>query len=353
MGYTQIPDNPVSPVYQTVQSGKWDDPCTWSTDCDPESIPPTDGTQNNFTIIIHEGHEIELEGDFVFKNNLYLYVCGSLTVKRNLGQDDDVDLQGNGLYLEVCCDAELIVEGNLRLKNIGKLNINGTFVVDGIYGHQANSGNCIYTSIPECGGSISTPDGDPPHIENFLLGEEDDCMSGHTPALPIELLYFKGTTKINYILLEWVTAAEINNNFFTIERSNDMFNWEIVTTMSGAGDSNYNISYEFKDFNPLDSINYYRLKQTDFDGRFEYFNPVAVQWIQNDVKISQINEIINIFAPDYLNYNIRVMSLNGNVLYNDIITTDMVSFRTNENFILINIFNNHTRKTLKYINIFN
>ena len=96
--------------------------------------------------------------------------------------------------------------------------------------------------------------------------------------LPIELLHFSAIAGEAGVSLKWSTATEINNDYFTIQRSIDGLNWEIINYMQGAGNSNRVISYEWDDKNPIQGISYYRLKQTDFDGQYEYFAPVAVEF---------------------------------------------------------------------------
>ena len=100
-----------------------------------------------------------------------------------------------------------------------------------------------------------------------------------TNPLPIELVSFKGRADDGVIILEWVTASETNNNFFTIERSFDGRNFEIigyVDSKAPGGFSNELLHYVLKDQNPPDGIIYYRLKQTDYDGAYEYSDIIAV-----------------------------------------------------------------------------
>lgn len=99
----------------------------------------------------------------------------------------------------------------------------------------------------------------------------DDISIKPITPLPIELVNFNVITEDNRtVKLIWETASEINNNFFTIERSINAVDWEIVTTVDGAGNSNTLKNYVAKDNNPYLGVSYYRLKQTDFNGQFEY-----------------------------------------------------------------------------------
>ena len=102
--------------------------------------------------------------------------------------------------------------------------------------------------------------------------------------LPIDLISFTAVLNENKVDLNWITASEINNDYFTIERSADAEYWEEVLTVEGAGNSNQIQEYFGVDNNPLEGVSYYRLKQTDFDGKFEYFNVVPVRY-QKESKV--------------------------------------------------------------------
>jgi len=95
-------------------------------------------------------------------------------------------------------------------------------------------------------------------------------ISISTP-LPIELLDFSAIPIGNrYVKLDWQTASEINNDYFTIEQSKDGLKWERLFDIDGAGNSSSLLNYTTTDNAPYFDISYYRLKQTDFDGKFSY-----------------------------------------------------------------------------------
>lgn len=73
----------------------------------------------------------------------------------------------------------------------------------------------------------------------------------------------------------WQTASELNNDFFTLEQSLDAINWEVIKTINGAGNSNCILNYSYEIPPPYDNTAYYRLKQTDYDGSFEYSNVIS------------------------------------------------------------------------------
>jgi hypothetical protein len=99
--------------------------------------------------------------------------------------------------------------------------------------------------------------------------------------LPIELISFEAHLNTNQVDLKWITASEINNDFFTVERSVNLNDWEEVLILDGAGNSNQIIEYFDSDVQPLDGLSYYRLKQTDFNGYFAYSNIIPVNFSQS------------------------------------------------------------------------
>lgn len=98
----------------------------------------------------------------------------------------------------------------------------------------------------------------------------------NSDPLPIELVRFVGECANGQIDLSWTTWTETNNDFFTVERSNNGTDWEIVDVIDGAGNSNEPISYEVKDDLPYGGTSYYRLRNTDFGGKVEYSDVLAV-----------------------------------------------------------------------------
>lgn len=104
-----------------------------------------------------------------------------------------------------------------------------------------------------------------------------DNLPCGTP-LPIELTNFEAAAMDASALLSWTTTVELNNDFFTIERSTDMIQWNILDTIEGAGNSNNTIHYSYIDSTRLSQTTYYRLKQTDFNGASEYSEVRSVAW---------------------------------------------------------------------------
>jgi hypothetical protein len=113
---------------------------------------------------------------------------------------------------------------------------------------------------------------------------------GHAPIvpLPIELLTFNGTVLENENMLEWITATETSNDYFSIERSVDAANFTTILTVDGAGNSTQVLNYKAFDSEPLNGLAYYRLKQTDYNGVFSFSNIISLYRSQTDFELLNI-----------------------------------------------------------------
>lgn len=106
--------------------------------------------------------------------------------------------------------------------------------------------------------------------------------------LPIELISFSSQLNIekSIVDLNWTTASETNNDYFTIERSQNGFSWEVIEHIKGAGNSTSVLTYSTTDRSPFSGISYYRLKQTDYDGKYDYSPIISVDFKEfNDLKV--------------------------------------------------------------------
>jgi hypothetical protein len=149
-------------------------------------------------------------------------------------------------------------------------------------------------------------------------------VAGGCVLLPIELLSFNAIQKVNIVELTWATATELNNDFYTIERSDDGINFKDIEKIDGAGISSNVLFYSTKDINPLNGLSYYRLKQTDFSGRNTYSKIVSVEYKNtNDLEFEIVpnpsidNVISNIVLNTIPNglITIEITNTQGEILY--------------------------------------
>ena len=154
---------------------------------------------------------------------------------------------------------------------------------DGIY----NSGATIIAAPVSLGSGIYEWTGiDIDDNDHFTIGS---INYSQTP-LPIELFNFNAyLDSYKTVQLDWQTESEINNDYFTVERSQNGTDWEELSRVNGAGNSSSLLSYQSTDKRPYSGISYYRLKQTDFNGEFEY-SPIRSVSIT-----SQVNSDIIIY----------------------------------------------------------
>ncbi|MDB5283749.1 MAG: C-terminal target protein, partial [Bacteroidota bacterium] len=102
-------------------------------------------------------------------------------------------------------------------------------------------------------------------------------IGGHTSfALPVELLSFEAVAEGKTVETKWSTSIEINNAYFTVEKSVDGNEFTEVGRIDGAGNSTSLLNYSMVDNSPFTGLSYYRLRQTDFNGKFSLSNTVSV-----------------------------------------------------------------------------
>ncbi|MBN8701889.1 MAG: T9SS type A sorting domain-containing protein [Bacteroidetes bacterium] len=183
---------------------------------------------------------------------------------------------------------------------IAKYNSSGTYQWAAKFGYNPTesvvamkidlSGNPVFTGnftggmdIDPTTGSTTIVTGAPGHlVAKWTTGN----------PLPIELLEFNARSVENKeVELTWTTTSETNNSYFTIERSKDAEAFESIATIVGAGNSNSLKNYQFTDKSPYKGVSYYRLKQTDFDGKEESFEIKSVELFETDFSITCNNPV--------------------------------------------------------------
>jgi hypothetical protein len=113
-------------------------------------------------------------------------------------------------------------------------------------------------------------------------------MGSPTPAnaLPVEFLYIKATQERDVNKIDWATAMEENNSHFIVQRTHDGASWESLTEIGGAGFSSNVLKYEYIDMNPYMDVNYYRIMQVDYDGKYDYSDIVMVNSLVQQADIN-------------------------------------------------------------------
>jgi hypothetical protein len=186
---------------------------------------------------------------------------------------------------------------------------------------------------------------------------------GNGQALPVTLVAFNANYKDGRVNLNWLTASEINNSHFEIERSATGADWAMIGTVQGNGNSQHMNSYVFTD-NLLGVVPtgtfYYRLKQVDFNGNFAYSE------IKSVTIAGQVSSVSTYPNPtvDVLNVNwtsnsdansiITIKDLSGKELYSEVVSgagvmskqIDMTTYKTGTYFVQLVSDNNVTSKMI-------
>ena len=135
-----------------------------------------------------------------------------------------------------------------------------------------------------------------PNLQSFSLV----TLAEFNSPLPVKLISFNSECVNGLTSLKWQTASEVNSDYFQIERSIDGIDWYEISKVTASGFSNNIVNYEFTDINSEGFVGYYRLKQVDFDGKFEYSNFI---YVSNNNCLQDNN--INIY-PNPAKNNIQI-----------------------------------------------
>lgn len=140
-------------------------------------------------------------------------------------------------------------------------------------------------------------------------------------SLPIDLLFFNAKQFGEQIDLEWATASETNNDYFSLERSMNGIDFSEIGTVKGSGNTNELNNYLYTDYSPSTGNSYYRLKQVDFDGNYSYSNIVSV-YFGSDSFIGFSNFIsnaesisFNVNNSDFSPFSVQIFDITGKVIY--------------------------------------
>jgi len=206
---------------------------------------------------------------YFFIDNLLLNTTSLVSTNVSLSQTgnyDDNDLIYTANTTSTTGSYQWYFNGNLIIGETGStLDISGLGLGEGSY-------TVVFTD----NGACST--------------DEETASS----TLPVEFIKFNVENHTTCNNIEWTTTSEINNKYFTVEKSLDGYKFEKIQIINGAGNSNRIIEYFANDYNIESGISYYRLKQTDYDGKYSYSKIIAVEsTFNNDLNISIFPNPVN------------------------------------------------------------
>ncbi len=147
-----------------------------------------------------------------------------------------------------------------------------------------------------------------------------------TGLLPIGLTNFDATLINNkQVELKWETASELNNNYFTVQKTTDGVSYEDVATVKGAGNSAQLLQYQITDMAPSEGLSYYRLKQTDYNRLSTYSDLRAIEINESEFKFiifpnpndgTDINLKMNSLTKSHGDILIAIFDSQGKLFFN-------------------------------------
>lgn len=299
---------PPSTTYtSTGTSGDWKTGSKWSIGSSP-AFNQTTGTD---IIIIDNSHKITLTDVLSVKSGTTITITSNDTLEIN----GDVTF-ANGSVVNVNSNGVLIINGNLtNNNNSNTITINGTLAVNGNFSGGQGS-EVIGTGSMAITGTVTTTGTGAIFGSTADCSTPGSCSSSFSSPLPIVLAKFDVSILESVVKIEWITSSEINNDYFTIEKSQNGEAWNEISTIDGAGNSNLNIKYSYIDNKIKTGTTYYRLKQTDFNGEFSYSKIKAVNYKKTDVSIfpNPIKDVLNISSTQE-NIQIKVISTTGQTIF--------------------------------------
>ncbi len=142
--------------------------------------------------------------------------------------------------------------------------------------------------------------------------------------LPVELQGFAAKRFQEGIKLNWATASETNNNYFTIERSANGSDFTTIGALKGSGTSLKAIDYTFFDSQPLNGLNYYRLKQTDYNGKYTYSSITTANYAGKNKLLTNIypnptdnTASFDVYSPIAGNVHLELTDITGRIILDE------------------------------------
>lgn len=180
------------------------------------------------------------------------------------------DTEFNNL-IDSAAASEALNDDLIAKTELGVTKYNGS-TEDGTY-DPTDATNLIY--IPQSGSGTSFGSN---YLEFSLTSFSEFWIhaSNSNSPLPINLISFEAEKQVSAVKLLWITASEINNDYFILERADNNLDFYPIAKIEGAGNSNQILNYQYLDYKEINAYAYYRLKQVDFNGESSYSKTLAV-----------------------------------------------------------------------------
>ncbi|MCR9251185.1 MAG: hypothetical protein NXI20_12220 [bacterium] len=261
----------------------------------------------NGTVEVNNSGTLDVGTDYTNGGNgTSDFISGTITIGGHYLNEGNGNIEAGGVVqvggnFTVNGNGTTTVDGGLTVGGTADLGSKGIDILDGgvlsanaVVSEGAIDVELGGTIYVESGSITGTVNNDPGNLDqdctNNCCGNNcnivgDNLNDTGTAILPIELISFNAEQKSNSVILNWSTASEINNDFFTIERSYDGIIFEVIEEVRGAGNSSSTLNYEYQDHPDYNGAIYYRLSQTDYDGTIEVFSPIFLEYNIEDIQL--------------------------------------------------------------------
>ncbi|MDQ3111617.1 MAG: T9SS type A sorting domain-containing protein [Bacteroidota bacterium] len=181
------------------------------------------------------------------------------------------------------------------------------------------NGNAYYYRVYAFRYTTDNPNGNTYHRSRGRAYTSSFVDVQQTNPLPVQLTAFSGQQENQNVNLLWTTSSETNNDYFSVERSVDGATFMEIGIISGHGTSTQENRYAFTDYFPAQENNYYRLRQIDFNGMFEYSGLVVINFTeettQHTIRTWNVENGIGYALSGWPGVvAIEVFDLNGNLV---------------------------------------
>ena len=287
--------------------------------------------------------DIELKGDDVTIGGVGTFTITELKLK-------------SAATLKIPAGVIVVVNGKFENKAGSIITIDGELILNGT--DNENKGASTIDGM----GMLITPNGIVNKGNSSIFGNSSyspSCAGGCAySTLPVELLSFDASFESN-VKITWSTATEVNNEYFSLERSEDGVEFYEIARIEGNGNSTDVIEYTFEDDTYKSEIEYYRLTQVDFDGQYEVFKAIRVEtnmgetensfnvyptvvtqgkvtiegekpFQVKDIQVISLTGTSNVYQPNTSEVGFRNVEVDMNGLQNGLYLMKMVSEDGNE-----------------------
>jgi len=335
----------ISNVISTIKNGNWEQADVWNLNIVPSS---TDQIILNHNIILSSNFSVNRLGRIIINDYASLEGDFNLTVDFgasliNYGLLSCIRITNNGDFENYgTIVTQNNFDNNSTLFNDGEITalnnlINNGGTIGGVLGYIYTGNNVINNARGYISNqTICRIDGvTNPLISNSGTYDEATVHFCKRPStLPVKLLSFDASPDKGQINLKFTTATEINCGFFCLQKSTNGTNFNTIESLTAKGNSTEIQEYFSIDENPQNGTNYYRLTQTDFDGKTEILSTIAVNFINVENKLNfypnPTNGILNISGiTDFENIEIQIFSMDGKQIKNQQLIENTINI---ENF---------------------